>query len=69
MPGERDEFVFTGVWYDGLFGLSDNEVLDNDAWTSVLAVRGEVNKALELARKENVIGGGLGGAGNPVCIE
>ncbi len=59
LPGERDEFVFTGVWYDGLFGLSDNEVLDNDAWTSVLAVRAEVNKALELARKENVIGGGL----------
>ena len=59
MPGSRDEFVFTGVWYDGLFGLSANEVLDNDAWASVLSVRAEVNKALELARKENVIGGGL----------
>jgi isoleucyl-tRNA synthetase len=59
MPGERDEFVFTGVWYDGLFGLSANEVLDNEAWASVLAVRAEVNKALEQARKENVIGGGL----------
>jgi isoleucyl-tRNA synthetase len=59
MPGERDEFVFTGVWYDGLFGLSADEVLDNEAWASVLAVRAEVNKALEQARKENVIGGGL----------
>ena len=59
MPGERDEFVFTGVWYDGLFGLSDNEVLDNEAWASIVAVRAEVNKALEVARKENIIGGGL----------
>ena len=59
MPGNRDEFVFTGVWYDGLFGLSDNEVLDNAAWAQVIAVRAEVNKALEVARKESVIGGGL----------
>ena len=59
MPGERDEFVFTGVWYDGLFGLSDKETLDDDAWARVIAVRAEVNKALEVARKENIIGGGL----------
>ena len=59
MPGNRDEFVFTGVWYDGLFGLSDNEVLDNAAWAEIIAVRAEVNKALEAARKESVIGGGL----------
>ncbi|WP_028864165.1 isoleucine--tRNA ligase [Psychromonas aquimarina] len=59
MPGERDEFVFTDVWYDGLFGLSDHEVLSNDAWANLISVRAEVNKALELARKENVIGGGL----------
>lgn len=59
MPGERDEFVFTGVWYDGLFALSENEALSNESWTSLLSVRAEVNKALELARKENTIGGGL----------
>ncbi|MEH6454360.1 MAG: isoleucine--tRNA ligase, partial [Psychromonas sp.] len=59
MPGERGEFVFTDVWYEGLFGLNDNEVLSNEAWTKLISVRAEVNKALELARKENVIGGGL----------
>lgn len=59
MPGERDEFVFTGVWYNGLFALSDNELLGNDEWASLISVRAEVNKALELARKEAVIGGGL----------
>ena len=59
MPGERDEFVFTGVWYDGLFGLSEQEVIDNASWARIVAVRAEVNKSLELARNENIIGGGL----------
>lgn len=59
MPGERDEFVFTDVWYDGLFGLSANETLTNEAWDNLIAVRAEVNKALELARNEGIIGGGL----------
>jgi len=59
MPGEREEFVFTGEWYTGLFGLGDNEALSNEAWDQLIAVRAEVNKSLELARKESVIGGGL----------
>ncbi|HEY5715554.1 MAG TPA: class I tRNA ligase family protein, partial [Psychromonas sp.] len=59
LPGERDEFVFTTVWYDGLFGLSENEVFSNEAWSQLISVRAEVNKALEIARKENIIGGGL----------
>ncbi|HEY7866629.1 MAG TPA: isoleucine--tRNA ligase [Psychromonas sp.] len=59
LPGARDEFVFTTVWYDGLFGLSDNEALSSAAWSKLILVRAEVNKALEIARKENVIGGGL----------
>ncbi|MFT6984486.1 MAG: isoleucyl-tRNA synthetase [Psychromonas sp.] len=59
MPGERDEFVFTDVWYKGLFDLSENEALGNDEWASLISVRAEVNKALELARKDSVIGGGL----------
>jgi isoleucyl-tRNA synthetase len=59
MPGERDEFVFTDVWYNGLFGLSSDEAIGNEQWSQLLSIRAEVNKALELARKESVIGGGL----------
>jgi len=59
MPGERDEFVFTGVWYEGLFGLTEQELIANASWSRIVAVRAEVNKSLELARKENIIGGGL----------
>ncbi|EJN8559361.1 isoleucine--tRNA ligase [Vibrio alginolyticus] len=59
MPGERDKFVFTGEWFDGLFGLAEGEELNNEFWSEIQAVRGAVNKLLEDARKEKTIGGAL----------
>ncbi|EIP0122482.1 TPA: isoleucine--tRNA ligase [Vibrio alginolyticus] len=59
MPGQRDKFVFTGEWFDGLFGLAEGEELNNEFWTEIQAVRGAVNKLLEDARKEKTIGGAL----------
>nr|WP_086940620.1 isoleucine--tRNA ligase [Thaumasiovibrio occultus] len=59
MPGQRDKFVFTGEWYQGLFGLSDDEALNNAFWDQAQAVRGAVNKLLEAARNEKTIGGSL----------
>ncbi|WP_038876249.1 isoleucine--tRNA ligase [Vibrio jasicida] len=59
MPGQRDKFVFTGEWFDGLFGLAEGEELNNEFWTELQAVRGAVNKLLEDARKEKTIGGAL----------
>ncbi|PAJ73473.1 isoleucine--tRNA ligase [Pseudoalteromonas sp. NBT06-2] len=57
LPGERDQFVFTGQWYDGLV-KSDSEKL-NDHWQTILTVRDQVNRVLEAARKEDVIGATL----------
>jgi isoleucyl-tRNA synthetase len=57
--GERDEFVFTGVWFDGLATMPENAELGNDYWTELLQIRSEVNRALELARKEKVVGKAL----------
>ncbi|MGF1789722.1 isoleucine--tRNA ligase [Photobacterium profundum] len=59
MPGQRDKFVFTGEWFEGLFGLADDEVLNDEFWAEIQQVRGAVNKLLELARKDKVIGGSL----------
>ncbi|GEA61655.1 isoleucine--tRNA ligase [Vibrio comitans] len=59
MPGERDKFVFTGEWFDGLFGLAEGEELNNEFWADVQQVRASVNKLLEEARKEKLIGGAL----------
>ncbi|CAG19014.1 isoleucine--tRNA ligase [Photobacterium profundum] len=56
---QRDKFVFTGEWFEGLFGLADDEVMNDEFWAEIQQVRGAVNKLLELARKDKVIGGSL----------
>ena len=55
----RSEFVFTEEFYEGLFGLGENEKLDDIYWQKLLAVRAEVNRVLEQARKDKAIGAGL----------
>ena len=59
LPGERSQFVFTEEWFDGLFGLNDGEAMDDAYWADLLAVRSEVNKALETARADKRIGSSL----------
>ncbi|EMQ4857341.1 isoleucine--tRNA ligase [Morganella morganii] len=59
MPGKRPQYVFTEEWYDGLFGLNAQESMNDDYWATLLAVRGEVNKVLEQARADKLIGGSL----------
>lgn len=59
LPGKREQYVFTGVWYEGLFGLADSETMNNDYWDTLLTVRGEVNKVIEQARADKRIGGSL----------
>ena len=48
--GEREKYVFTGEWYEGLFGLADSEAMNDAFWDELLKVRGEVNKVIEQAR-------------------
>ncbi|MGM3174472.1 isoleucine--tRNA ligase [Dickeya lacustris] len=59
LPGERAQFVFTEEWYDGLFGLADNESMNDAYWAEILKVRGEVNKVIEQARNDKRVGGSL----------
>ena len=59
LPGERDEFVFTGVWFEGLELLPQDSKLNNEFWNTLLNVRTEVNKALEQARRDDVVGATL----------
>ena len=55
----RAEFVFTEEFYEGLFDLGENEKLDDAYWQQLIKVRSEVNRVLEIARNDKVIGGGL----------
>lgn len=59
MPGSRAKYVFTEVWYDKLFGLAEDEQLNNEFWSDLLKVRNAVNKVLEQARNDKTIGGAL----------
>ncbi|GGA70998.1 isoleucine--tRNA ligase [Neiella marina] len=59
LPGERSKYVFTGEWYQGLTELPADAPLSTDDWQQVLAVRTEVNKLLEAARRDKQIGGTL----------
>ncbi|PSJ42676.1 isoleucine--tRNA ligase [Zobellella endophytica] len=59
LPGERDHFVFTQEFYDRLFGLAEGEPLNDAYWAELLKVRQAVNKALETARTDKVIGAAL----------
>ncbi len=55
----RGQFVFTSEWYQGLVGLDKSETFNNAFWNDIQHVRGAVNKLLENARNEKVIGGSL----------
>lgn len=57
LPGKHDEFVFTGVWYDG-FDCEVSAEADS-FWQEVQSVRDEVNKVIEQYRNEKVIAGQL----------
>ncbi|MGO3300879.1 MAG: class I tRNA ligase family protein, partial [Pseudoalteromonas sp.] len=58
LPGERDDYVFTSVWYEGLKATSHGK-FSNEDWLTILSVRDEVNRVLEAARKEEVLGATL----------
>ncbi len=59
LPGERDEFVLTGTWYKGLPEIKDDSVYSDSYWTQVLSVRDEINRVLEKARRDDVVGATL----------
>lgn len=60
MPGERNESVFFGEWYDQLALFNAEQLgLDRAYWEQLIAVKTAVNKELETARNEGLIGSGL----------
>jgi isoleucyl-tRNA synthetase len=59
LPGKRDKYVFTEEWYQGLNAVTLDTDLSDAYWQELLAVRNEVNKVLEQARRDKRIGGSL----------
>ena len=59
MPWQKQAFVFTESWYDGLSEVALSSDFDNQFWQQVLAVKNEVNRCIEATRKEGNIKGSL----------
>jgi isoleucyl-tRNA synthetase len=59
LPGEREKYVFTQEWFQGLKSVTTENDLSDEYWSELLAVRAEVNKVIEQARREKQVGGSL----------
>ncbi|QOI11288.1 isoleucine--tRNA ligase [Blochmannia endosymbiont of Colobopsis nipponica] len=55
LPGKRSNYVFTEEWYDSLFYIDYDCLMNNDYWNTLFQVRNEVNKAINKARTEGII--------------
>ena len=58
IPGEHNEPVFVAEWYD-LPRLESSEAMGDDFWNQIAAVKTAVNKTIEAARNDGVVGGSL----------
>ena len=58
LPGERAESVFLAEWYE-LPATDSSDVMGDAFWTTCLAVRQDVNKAMEAERAAGNIRGSL----------
>lgn len=59
LPGEREEFVFTQSWYEGLSSFTGDGELGTDFWQQIMQVKDAANQTMEQARKEGKLGGSL----------
>ena len=59
LPGEHQGPVFAAEWYQGLQKLSDDDEMGDAFWQRVQSVKTAVNKVLENARNEGIVGGSL----------
>jgi len=59
LPNNEEDIVFISEWYEGLTALSDEESLNVEFWNEIQEVRNAVNKTMEQARRDEVIGGSL----------
>jgi isoleucyl-tRNA synthetase len=59
LPGEHSGTVFAAEWYQGLSRMEADAEMGSDFWETVQSVKSAVNKVLEGAKKEGLVGGSL----------
>ena len=66
IPGDKNISVFLEDWYENEIGDADSE-LRNVRWETIISVRDEVNKQLEILRNNGTIGSSLDAEINIYC--
>ena len=66
IPGDKKISVFLEDWYENEIGDADSE-LRNVRWETIISVRDEVNKQLEILRNNRTIGSSLDAEINIYC--
>ena len=69
LPGEREASVFLSAWYEGLFELEASDPVGRTGWAQLAAVRAEVSRHLEQARKAGAIRSSLDAEVDLYCDE
>lgn len=59
MPGKKEASIFLATWYDDFPDDSAKQNINDQMWHNLFAVRTVVNKELEAARTNGLIGAGL----------
>jgi len=59
IPGKHSTSVLLETWYDKLFDLNSNEVMNFDFWSAIRETRTHVSKQLEQIRVAGTIGSSL----------
>jgi len=59
IPGNSQESLFWETWYDGLFASDQNAAISEGCWQLIAKVKNEVNRKIEVMRKEGGIGSSL----------
>ncbi|PPI86581.1 isoleucine--tRNA ligase [Candidatus Pantoea edessiphila] len=57
--GNRSSHIFIETWYTNLLNLSEYDILGNKYWSNLIKIKSDVNKVIEIARKDKIIGSSL----------
>ena len=55
----ESDYVFTEYWYDGDQAVNLEGDISDSAWQDVIDIRSQVNRVIEQARKNSIIGASL----------
>ncbi|MGK2896872.1 MAG: isoleucine--tRNA ligase [Candidatus Makana argininalis] len=59
IPGNRNKNIFLEEWYNNLFSLKEKSIFNNNFWKTIIKIRNEINKIIEISREKKIINSSL----------